>query len=73
MHPRLCMHEYFDLITNSFEYKCETSQIFIHLFQKIMVSAKCNSWIVDLTTFKMIDSIHVMMLIIQEMWKSSLN
>ncbi len=25
MHPRLCMREHFDLITNPFNYKCETS------------------------------------------------
>jgi hypothetical protein len=24
MHPKLCMHEHFDLITNPFKYKCET-------------------------------------------------
>jgi hypothetical protein len=28
------MHEHFDLITNLFKYKCETSQIFIHPFKK---------------------------------------
>jgi hypothetical protein len=43
MHPRLCMHEYFDLITNPSKYKCDSSQIFIHQFQKIAVNAKCNS------------------------------
>jgi hypothetical protein len=43
MHPRLCMHEHFDLITNPFKYKCEISQILEHAFQKIMVNAKCNS------------------------------
>jgi hypothetical protein len=44
MHSRLCMHEHFDLIINPFKYKCEISQVFIHPFQKIVVSAKCNSW-----------------------------
>jgi hypothetical protein len=43
MHLKLCMHEHFDLITNSFKYTCETSQGFIHPFQEIMASAKCNS------------------------------
>jgi hypothetical protein len=32
MHPRLYMHEHFDLIINPFNYKCETSQILIHPF-----------------------------------------
>jgi hypothetical protein len=43
MHLKLCMHEHFDLITNPFKYKCETSYVFIHACQKIVVSAKCNS------------------------------
>ncbi len=43
MHPKLYMHEHFELITNPFKYKCETLQVFIHPFQKIMVNAKCNS------------------------------
>jgi len=72
MYHKLCMHEHFDLITNPFKYKCETFQIFIHPFQKIVMSAKCNSWIVDLTTFKMNDSTQVQILIVQEMWKNSL-
>jgi hypothetical protein len=63
MHPRLYMHEHFDLISNTFKYKCEISQNFKRPFKKIVVSAKCNSWILDLTTFKMNDSIHVQMLI----------
>jgi len=41
------------------------------LFQKIVVSAKCNSWVVDLTTFKVNDSTHVQMLIVQRMQKNS--
>jgi hypothetical protein len=72
MHPKFCMHEHFDLITNPFKYKCETCQVFIHLFQKIVMSAKYNSWIMDLTTFKVNDSIHVQMLIIQNMQTKSL-
>jgi len=40
MHVKICMHEHFDLITNPFKYKCETSQIFIHPFQKIVVTTK---------------------------------
>ncbi len=27
MHPKLCMHEYFDFIINPFKYKCETCQV----------------------------------------------
>ncbi len=72
MRFKIYMHEHFDLITNPFKYKCEISQVFIHLFQKIAVNAKCNSWIMDLTTFKVNDSIHVQMIIVQEMWKNSL-
>jgi len=73
MHPRLCMHEHFDLIINvPFKYICETSLIFIHPFQKIVVSAKCNSWVMDLTTFKLNDSNHMQMLIVQKMQKNSL-
>jgi hypothetical protein len=72
MHPRLCMHEHFDLITNPFKYICETSQIFIHSFQKIVVSAKCNTWVMDLTTFKVNDSNHMQMLVVQKMQKNSL-
>jgi hypothetical protein len=71
MHPKLCMHEHFDLITNPFKYKCGSSQVFMHPFQKIMVSAKCNSWIVDSTTFKVNDSTHMQMLIVQKMRKIS--
>jgi hypothetical protein len=48
MYSRLCMHEHFDVITNPYKYKYKTCQIFIHPFQKIMASAKCNSWVVDL-------------------------
>jgi hypothetical protein len=43
MHSWFCMHEHFDLIIiNSFKYKCETFQIFIHPFKKIVVSKKCK-------------------------------
>jgi hypothetical protein len=73
MHPRFCMHEHFDLITNPFNYKCETSQVFIYTFKTIMLSAKFNSWIVDLTTFIVNDSIHVQMLIVQKMQKKITN
>jgi hypothetical protein len=35
MHVKICMHEHFYLITNSFKYKCETSQfLYIH-FKKL--------------------------------------
>jgi len=43
MHPKLFMHEHFDLITNPFKYKCENFQIFIHQFQKIVMNAKFKS------------------------------
>jgi hypothetical protein len=66
------MHEHFDLITNLFKYKCETCQVFIHPFQKVVVSAKCNSWVINLTIFKVNDSVNVQMLIVQEMWKNSI-
>ncbi len=72
MHPRLCMHEHFDLITNPSKYECDTSQIFIHQFLKIEMNAKCNSWVVDLTTLKVNDSTYMQLLIIQEMQKNSL-
>ncbi len=42
MHHKLDMHETIDLIINPLKYKCETCLTFIHLFQNIMVSAKCN-------------------------------
>jgi hypothetical protein len=35
MLSRFCMHEHFDLIRNPFKYKHETSQVFIHPFQKL--------------------------------------
>jgi hypothetical protein len=65
--PKFCMHEHFDSIINPFKSKCESCQVFIHPFQKIVMNAKYNSWIMDLTTFKVNDSIHVQMLIIQNM------
>jgi len=68
MYSRLCMCEYFYLITNPFKYKYKTCQIFIHPFQKIVASAK---WIVDVT-FKVNDPIHVQMLIVQKMQNNSL-
>jgi hypothetical protein len=69
MNFKLCMYEHFDLITNPFKYKCETSQFFIHSFQTIVMNEKCNLWIVDSTTFKMDDSTHMQMLTFQNMWK----
>jgi hypothetical protein len=36
MHPKLCMHEHFDLIIiNQFKHKCETFQVCIQPFQKL--------------------------------------
>jgi len=58
--------------TNPFKYKCENLQTFRHPFQKIMVNAKCSLWIVYLTTFKVNNSTHVQMLMVQEMQKKSL-
>jgi hypothetical protein len=49
MHIRVCMHEHLDLIINPLKHKWETYQVFIHPSQEIMMSAKCNSWIMDLT------------------------
>jgi len=72
VHLKLCMHEHFDLIINLFKYKCKISQIFVHLFQNIMLNAKCNSWIVNFIIFKVSDSTHVKILVVQEMWKHSL-
>jgi hypothetical protein len=40
MHPRLCMHEHFDLITDPFKYKCEALNYCV--FQYILVSVICN-------------------------------
>jgi hypothetical protein len=67
------MYEHFDLISNPFKYKGETSLIFIHSFQKKLMISKSNLWVVDLTTFKVNDSTHVQMLIVQNMRKNSLN
>ncbi len=72
MHLNVCIHEHFDLITDPFKYKCETFQNFIHPFSKIMVSVKCNSWVMDLTTFKVNDLIYVQMLLVQKMQNISL-
>jgi hypothetical protein len=36
MHPRICMHEHFDLISNPFKYKCETCPRFLYVhFKKL--------------------------------------
>jgi hypothetical protein len=48
MHLVVCMHEHFDLIINSFKFKCEIYQVFIDPFQEIMMNAKCNLWVMDL-------------------------
>jgi len=66
MHPRVCMHEHFDLITNPFKYKCETCNVFIHPFQKNCDECKMQ-FINVFNTLKMNDSIHVQMLIVQEL------
>jgi hypothetical protein len=42
------------------------------VFQYILISIICNIWIM-VNKFKMDDSIHVKMLIVQKMWKNSLN
>ncbi len=42
MHFKLCMYEHLDLIIYPFKYKCETSQVFIHPFQKIVMKIICN-------------------------------
>ncbi len=70
MHIIFYMHEHFDIIINPFKYKCETCQIFIHPFQKIMVNMdRFNN---EFNTFKMNDWGHVQMLIVQKMWQESL-
>jgi hypothetical protein len=71
MHPRLCMHEHFDLFTNSSKYKCEPSQIFTS------ISKNYDDWKMQFmnsgsNTLKVNDSIHVQMLIVQKMQKNSL-
>jgi hypothetical protein len=35
MHPNFCMHENFDVITNPFKYKCDTSQVLYIHFKKL--------------------------------------
>jgi hypothetical protein len=39
----------------------------------ILISAICNNWIMVFNKFKANDSIHIKMLIVQKMWKNSLN
>ncbi len=39
MHPKLCMHEYFDLITNPFKFICETLDFYVGF--NIYIN-KCN-------------------------------
>jgi hypothetical protein len=67
MHPKLCMHEQFELITNPFKYKCETYQIFICPFLKNHDECKMQFMSNEFKTFKLNDSTHVQKLIIQEM------
>jgi hypothetical protein len=48
------------VVTNPFKYKCETCQVFIHPFKKVVVNNGFN-------TFKVNDLSHVQMLIGQGM------
>jgi hypothetical protein len=52
MHLRLYMHEHSGPINKSFKYKFETCQDFKHPFKDIVMSARCNSWIMYLTYSK---------------------
>jgi len=52
MHNKICMDAHLDLINNPFKYKHGTHQVFIHVYQKIVMNAKCNSWIKKLTHSK---------------------
>jgi len=63
MHPKFCMHEHFDLITNPFKYKCETLGFYVGF--NIYIN-KCNMQHLKsgFNKLKMDDSIHVKMLII---------
>jgi len=67
VHLWFCMHEHFHLVNNPFKYEYKTFQVFIHPIEKNLVNAKCNSWIVHLITFKVNDSTHMQMLIVQKM------
>jgi hypothetical protein len=58
MHLRLCMHKHFDTITNSFKYKCETYQVFIHPFKKNCDDCKMQLVSNGFNTFKVNGSIH---------------
>jgi hypothetical protein len=59
MHPRLCIHEQFELITNPFKYKCETYQILYVHFKKKRDECKMQLMSIEFNTFKMNDSTHV--------------
>ncbi len=50
MHPKLCMHEHFDLIINPFKYKCEALSCYV--FSYILVSAICNIGIMVLISLE---------------------
>jgi hypothetical protein len=63
MHPKLCIHENFDLIINPFKYKCETLSCYVcfNIYTK-----KCNMQHLnnDFNKFNVDDLIHVKMLLI---------
>jgi hypothetical protein len=42
MHNKICMDAHLDLINNPFKYKHGTCEVFIHVYQKIVVNTKCN-------------------------------
>jgi len=57
MHLVVCMGNlYFNLIINPFKHKCKMCQVFTYSSQKIMKSAKCNSWVLELTHSKWFNS-----------------
>jgi hypothetical protein len=67
MHAKVCMHKHFNVITNSFKCKCAIRQIFTHPSQKFNDEYKMEFLNNGFTIFKMNDSIHVQMLIVQKM------
>jgi hypothetical protein len=72
MHPIICMHEHFDLITNSFKYKCKNLASFYTCISKNCDECKMQIMNNGFNTFKMYDWTHVQILIVQKMWKKSL-
>jgi hypothetical protein len=57
MHLIVCMHNlHFNLIINLFKHDCKMCQVFTYSSQKIMMNAKCNSWIMELTNSKWFNS-----------------